>query len=207
MKAGVSFPTQPAIKNAVNAKAIKECVAVILLLYFFIAEKGSVKKLEKIDGLLFGFPCNDFSLVGKNKKLKGEYGGLYKRACDALEYLKPNFFVAENVTSLGKKLNYNTEIPLPAKDIFKKEKIDIYVKDDIYITVPKRKKKIISAFIEYNGPIPAPVEKDVKLGVLNIFLNEELFAQHNVFSMEKIKKVNIFKRIIKSFNFFVWGDA
>ena len=89
----------------------------------------------------------------------------------------------------------------------KKEKVDIYVKDDIYITVPKRKKKSISAYIEYNGPIPVPIEKDAKLGVLNIFLNDELFAQHDVFSMEKIKKVNIFLRLIRSFNFFVWGDV
>ena len=89
----------------------------------------------------------------------------------------------------------------------KKNKVDIYVKDDIYITVAKRKKKIISAYIQFNGPIPAPIEKDVKLGVLNIFLNDELFSQHDVFSMEKIKKVNIFSRIIKSFNFFVWGDV
>jgi D-alanyl-D-alanine carboxypeptidase (penicillin-binding protein 5/6) len=43
--------------------------------------------------------------------------------------------------------------------------------------------------------------------VLNIFLNDELFAQHDVFSMEKIKKVNIFSSIIRSFNFFVWGDV
>ena len=89
----------------------------------------------------------------------------------------------------------------------KKEKVDIYVNDDVYITVPKRKKNTISAYIQYNGPIHAPIEKDVKLGVLNIFLNEELFAQHDVFSMEKIKKVNIFSRIIKSFNFFIWGDV
>jgi D-alanyl-D-alanine carboxypeptidase (penicillin-binding protein 5/6) len=89
----------------------------------------------------------------------------------------------------------------------KKEKVDIYVKYDIYITVPKRKKKSISAYIEYNGPIPVPIEKDAKLGVLNIFLNDELFAQHDVFSMEKIKKVNIFSSLIRSFNFFVWGDV
>jgi len=89
----------------------------------------------------------------------------------------------------------------------KKEKIDIYVKDDVYITVPKRKKSSISAYIQYNGPIPAPIEKDVKLGVLNIFINDELFAQHNVFSMEKIDKVNIFSTLIRSFNFFVWGDV
>ena len=89
----------------------------------------------------------------------------------------------------------------------KKEKVDVYVNDDIYITVPKRKKNTVTAYIQYNGPIPAPIEKDVKLGVLNIFVNDELFAQHDVFSMEKIKKVNIFSRIIKSFNFFVWGDV
>ena len=89
----------------------------------------------------------------------------------------------------------------------KKNKVDIYVKDDIYITVAKRKKKTISAHIEFNGPIPAPIEKDDKIGVLNIFLNDELFAQHDVFSMEKIKKVNIFSRLIRSFNFFVWGDV
>ena len=89
----------------------------------------------------------------------------------------------------------------------KKNKVDIYVKDNIYITVTKRKKKTISAYIQFNGPIPAPIEKDAKLGVLNIFLNDELFAQHDVFSMEKIKKVNIFSRLIRSFNFFVWGDV
>jgi D-alanyl-D-alanine carboxypeptidase (penicillin-binding protein 5/6) len=89
----------------------------------------------------------------------------------------------------------------------KKNKVDIYVKNDIYITVAKRKKKTISAYIEFNGPIPAPIEKDAKLGVLNIFLNDELFTQHDVFSMEKIKKVNIFSRLIRSFNFFVWGDV
>ena len=89
----------------------------------------------------------------------------------------------------------------------KKEKVNIYVKDDIYITVPKRKKKSISSYIEYKGPISAPIKKDAKLGVLNIFLNDELFAQHDVFSMEKIKKVNIFSRLIRSFNFFVWGDV
>ena len=89
----------------------------------------------------------------------------------------------------------------------KKEKVDIYIKEDIYITVKKRKKKKISAHIIYNGPIHAPIEKDIKLGVLKIFIDDELFSKHDVFSMEKIKRVNIFSRIIKSFNFFVWGDV
>ena len=89
----------------------------------------------------------------------------------------------------------------------KKEKVDVYVEDDIYVTIKKRKKKTISAYIEYSGPVFAPIEKDTKLGELSIFINEELLSKHDVFSLEKIKKVNIFLRIVKSFNFFVWGDV
>ena len=89
----------------------------------------------------------------------------------------------------------------------KKEKVDVYVVDDIYVTIKKRKKKTIRAYIEYSGPVLAPIEKDTKLGELSIFINEELLSKHDVFTLEKIKKVNIFLRIVKSFNFFVWGDV
>ncbi len=76
-----------------------------------------------IDGLLFGFPCNDFSLVGKNEKMEGKFGGLYKYACKVLNFFEPDFFVAENVTALGKKLKFNSSEQLLVKDIFDKEKL------------------------------------------------------------------------------------
>ena len=72
-------------------------------------DRQILKKLKKIDGLLFGFPCNDFSLVGKKKGLKGKFGGLYQYACKALDYFKPKFFVAENVTSIGKTFKSEKE--------------------------------------------------------------------------------------------------
>ena len=60
-----------------------------------------MRKMSKnIDGLLFGFPCNDFSIVGKKRGLSGKYGPLYKAACEVLDYFKPKFFVAENVSSM-----------------------------------------------------------------------------------------------------------
>ena len=76
-----------------------------------------------IDGLFFGFPCNDFSLVGKNEKMEGKFGGLYKYACKVLNFFEPDFFVAENVTALGKKLKFNSSEQLLVKDIFDKEKL------------------------------------------------------------------------------------
>ena len=81
------------------------------------------KKHGTIDGLLFGFPCNDFSLVGKNKKLEGKFGGLYKHACKVLNFFEPEFFVAENVTSLGKKLKFNSSERRKVKEIFDSEKL------------------------------------------------------------------------------------
>ena len=57
----------------------------------------SFSSLPKISGLAFGFPCNDFSLVGKQKGIDGNFGPLYKYGVAALDALDPNWFVAENV--------------------------------------------------------------------------------------------------------------
>ena len=81
------------------------------------------KDFGKIDGLLFGFPCNDFSLVGKKEKMEGKFGGLYRYACKVLNFFEPEFFVAENVTSLSKKLKFNSSEQVLVKDVFDKEKL------------------------------------------------------------------------------------
>ena len=89
----------------------------------------------------------------------------------------------------------------------KKNKVEVSVNEDIYLTVPKRKKSIVKAFIEYTTPIRAPIEKGDKLGSLSVFVEEKLIKKVDIFSNEKIKRTNIFSRILKSFNFLVWGDA
>ena len=65
----------------------------------------------------------------------------------------------------------------------------------------------VEAFIEYTTPIRAPVEKGDKLGSLSVFVDEKLIKKVDIFSNEKIKRTNIFSRLLKSFNFLVWGDA
>lgn len=54
-------------------------------------------ELPTIDALAFGFPCNDFSIVGEKKGFNGEFGPLYSYGVKALNHFKPKFFVAENV--------------------------------------------------------------------------------------------------------------
>ena len=89
----------------------------------------------------------------------------------------------------------------------KKSKIEIVPAEDIYITVPKRKKKTIKAVLEYSGPIPAPIKKGDTLGLLKVYVSDELKAQTNILAGEDVEKLNIFLRIFKSLNYLVWGDA
>ena len=45
----------------------------------------AIEDLEPIDALAFGFPCNDFSVVGEQKGFEGTYGPLYTYGIKALK--------------------------------------------------------------------------------------------------------------------------
>ena len=62
--------------------------------------KLNMDKLAKINALAFGFPCNDFSVVGEQKGIDGVYGPLYSYGVKALKKFEPNWFLAENVGGL-----------------------------------------------------------------------------------------------------------
>jgi D-alanyl-D-alanine carboxypeptidase (penicillin-binding protein 5/6) len=89
----------------------------------------------------------------------------------------------------------------------KKAKVKILPSEDVYLTIPKRKKKIIKAILEYDGPILAPIKKGDTLGTLNVYVSDELKKQINILAAEDIEKSNIFSRIFKSLNYLVWGDV
>ncbi len=89
----------------------------------------------------------------------------------------------------------------------KKDKVQVYVKKDIYKTIPKARKKHLEVYIEYHGPILAPIEKDQELGILKILYKDEIINEFKVYAFEDIKKLNIISRIIKSLNYLIWGDV
>jgi DNA (cytosine-5)-methyltransferase 1 len=62
--------------------------------------KFDLTKLDPIDALAFGFPCNDYSVVGEQKGMDGVYGPLYSYGVKALNLFKPQWFLAENVGGL-----------------------------------------------------------------------------------------------------------
>jgi DNA (cytosine-5)-methyltransferase 1 len=62
--------------------------------------KFDMSKLAPIDALAFGFPCNDYSVVGEQKGMDGVYGPLYSYGVKALRHFRPQWFLAENVGGL-----------------------------------------------------------------------------------------------------------
>lgn len=82
---------------------------------------GDVRKLDietlgPIDALAFGFPCNDFSVVGEQKGFNGTYGPLYTYGVKVLKRYKPQWFLAENVGGL-KSANEGTAFEKIKKDL------------------------------------------------------------------------------------------
>ncbi len=60
-------------------------------------QRSTLLAISDIDALAFGFPCNDFSVVGEQKGIDGVYGPLYRYGVDMLDYFRPKWFLAENV--------------------------------------------------------------------------------------------------------------
>lgn len=129
---------------------------------------GDVKDFDsagagEIDGLAFGFPCNDFSLVGKSKGLDGAFGPLYKHGVRALAAHNPMWFVAENVGGL-RSANEGSAF-LRIMDDLSKAGLHGYrlyphlYQFDLY-GVPQRRKRIIivgiRADLDFVYKVPSP---------------------------------------------------
>lgn len=60
-----------------------------------------INLLSSIDIFAYGFPCNDFSIIGEQKGFSGKFGPLYSYGIKVIAKLKPKVFVAENVGGIA----------------------------------------------------------------------------------------------------------
>jgi len=104
-----------------------------------------------------------------------------------------------------------TKANTPIEDIDvwlgKKDTVKTYIKNDIYKTIPKAKKKLLKVSLNYNGPIQAPIKKDDILGQLKLIFDGELIEEYDLLAYEDVKKLNVFSSLMKSINFLIWGDV
>jgi len=89
----------------------------------------------------------------------------------------------------------------------KENYVQSYVKEDIFKTIKKAKKKLLKVSVNYEGPVEAPINKDQKIATLKVVYDQELIGEYDLLSSKEIKKINFVSRIIKSLNYLIWGDV
>jgi D-alanyl-D-alanine carboxypeptidase (penicillin-binding protein 5/6) len=89
-----------------------------------------------------------------------------------------------------------------------KEKITKgYTKESVYSTVSKKDLRGFNVFLEYYGPIKAPIKKDDQIALIKIYNKKKLIKTVPVYAVEKTKKINFLLSLLTSLNYMFWGDA
>ena len=106
------------------------------------------------------------------------------------EIAKKNETIFEIQTWLGKKTT------LPG-----------LTKEDVYITIDKKDLKGFNTYIEYIGPIKAPIKKGAEIAFIKVYNKDELIRSVPIYAAEKAKRINFLLSLLTSFNYMIWGDA
>ena len=80
-------------------------------------------------------------------------------------------------------------------------------KEDVYVTLSKRDSRKLKVFIDYDGPVVAPIKKDQEIAKLKVYKDQELLNEAIIFASQDLKKVNFIKSIFNSINYLIWGDV
>ncbi|MDC1130549.1 D-alanyl-D-alanine carboxypeptidase [Pelagibacteraceae bacterium] len=164
-----------------------------------------------VDGVKTGYlAVEKYSLASSMKKnerrviaVASGFETKYLRSSESLKLLNWGFRNT-NTFEISKKNISNFEIETW---LGKKNKVNAISKDDFYITVNKKDIGHLSVFLNYTGPIKAPIQKGEKVAELIIKKKDEIIKTLPLYSSEELKKVNLFKSLLTSINYLIWGDV
>ena len=162
------------------------------------------------DGIKTGYLDSEMyslaaSVKGEERRLISVISGFKTKKARSNDSLKVITWGLRNTNTyeIAKKEN-----PTFLFDVWlgKKNSVNGYLKEDMYITINKNELKNLKVALKYNGPLKAPVLKDEKIGdlIIQTKSDKKLIP---VYSSEKIKKVNFLKSLFLSFNYMIWGDV
>lgn len=160
-----------------------------------------INSLPYADGFAFGFPCNDFSIVGESKGLDGKFGPLFSYGVNYLRAKKPLWFIAENVGGLtssneGKAFELiKSELIASGyrlvSNLYKFEKygvpqsrhriIIVGIREDLDVSFKVPAPTHIDRFVNAKEALTSPIIPD------NAFNNE--FTRQSVLVIERLKYI------------------
>ncbi len=155
--------------------------------------KLDLNRLNPIDIFAYGFPCNDFSNVGKKKGFDGEFGPLYTYGVNILNKFNPKCFMAENVGGLA-SANEGKAFAQIKKDLASAGKNGYNLTVHKYrfeeYGIPQKRHRIIiigiDKALDKKFEVPAPITKDNHLSVKEVFENPPIpeDADNHVFTKQ-----------------------
>ncbi len=106
------------------------------------------------------------------------------------------------------EISRKNETIFPIKSWLGKEKeIKGITKENIFITLKKKETRNLKVNLKYKGPIKAPVEKEQKIGEIEILIKDKLLKNVPIYASEKVDKVNFLQSLFMSLNYLIWGDV
>ncbi len=76
-----------------------------------------------------------------------------------------------------------------------KEKVKLGIKDDLYMTIPRGQAQRLTAKLNVNKVIKAPVQAGQSFGVVQISLDGEVLAERPLVALESVQEGGFFKRL------------
>ena len=164
-----------------------------------------------VDGIKTGYLAYEkYSLASSikrnDRRLIGVASGFETKNLRSKESAKLLTYGITNFDTIRIAENEN---PISTVEVWhgKKNNLSVYLKQDIYKTIPKAKKKYLKAKVIYDGPIVAPIKKDQEVALLKVYYKDELLDEYKLLAAESIKRLNVFSRLFRSINFLIWGDV
>ena len=118
-----------------------------------------------------------------------------------------SFRINEMETTKGPYATWFDKVKGKTADWDKEKFTKAYTKEDVYITISKKDLRGFEVFLEYTGPIVAPIKKDEEVAIIKIYNKDELIKSVPLFAFNEVKKINFLLSILTSFNHMIWGDV
>lgn len=80
-------------------------------------------------------------------------------------------------------------------------------KEDIYVTLGKKESRSMNVYIEYEGPVKAPIVKGQEVAKIKVYQKENLIQSIPIYASTKLEKVNFITSLFTSINYLIWGDV
>ncbi len=146
------------------------------------------------------------SMIKKDRRLISVVSGFETKSLRSSESLKLLNWGFRNTNTFEISKKGVTTFKLDTW-LGKKNQILATTKEDFYVTINKKDIRHLSVSLEYSGPISAPINKGTEIANLVVSNKDEVIKKLPLFANEDVKKVNIFKSLLASLNFLIWGDV